>query len=145
MTDQNGSRTASSRRRAPCSRQSQPEADSRHRKQARTGDPRRGAASLIHQGCRLMQVIHGIWAYGALQLWAEDSVLPAQAPPRLGRPSRAPRPHPFAAPPGELADSLADAGAGDLARKAGDDELTLRLPARVFPAIGLGEAGWCGG
>ncbi|HET6191442.1 MAG TPA: SNF2-related protein [Trebonia sp.] len=78
-----------------------------------------------------MLVIHGIWAYGALQLWAEDSVLPAQAPPRLGRPSRAPRPHPFAAPPGELADSLADAGVGDLARKAVDDELTLRLPSRA--------------
>jgi SNF2 family DNA or RNA helicase len=78
-----------------------------------------------------MLVIHGVWAYGALQVWAEDSVLPAQAPPRVGRPSRAPRPHPFAAPPGELADSLADAGAGDLARKAVDDELTLRLPSRA--------------
>ena len=76
-------------------------------------------------------MIHGIWAYGALQVWAEDSVLPAQAPPRPGRPSRAPRPHPFAAPPGELADSLADAGVGDLARKAVDDELTLQLPSRV--------------
>ena len=78
-----------------------------------------------------MLVIHGIWAYGALQVWAEDSVLPAQAPPRAGRPSRAPRPHPFAAPPGELADSLADAGVGDLARKAVDDEFTLRLPSRA--------------
>jgi SNF2 family DNA or RNA helicase len=78
-------------------------------------------------------VIHGIWAYGALHVWAEDSVLPAQAPPRPGRPSRAPRPHPFAVPPGELADALASvgvaAGAGDLARKAVDDELTLRLPS----------------
>ncbi len=78
-----------------------------------------------------MLIIHGIWAYGALQVWAEDSVLPAQAPPRAGRPSRAPRPHPFAAPPGELADSLADAGVGDLARKAVDDEFTLRLPSRA--------------
>jgi SNF2 family DNA or RNA helicase len=74
-------------------------------------------------------VIHGIWAYGALQVWAEDSRLPAQAPPRRGRPSRAPRPHPFAVPPGELADALASVGAGDLARKAVDDELTLRLPS----------------
>src|SRR5450756_1607478 len=56
-----------------------------------------GTASLICQGCRPLLVIHGIWAYGALQVWAEDSVLPAQAPPRPGRPSRAPRPHPFAA------------------------------------------------
>jgi SNF2 family DNA or RNA helicase len=76
-----------------------------------------------------LQVIHGVWAYGALQVWAEDSGLPALAPPRGGRPSRAPRPHPFAAPPGELADALAAAGAGELARKAVDDELTLRLPS----------------
>ncbi|MCW2936619.1 MAG: ATP-dependent helicase, partial [Actinomycetia bacterium] len=70
-----------------------------------------------------MLVIHGIWAYGALHVWAEDSLLPVQAPRRPGRPSRAPRPHPFAAPPGELADALAEAGTGDLARKAVDDEL----------------------
>ena len=74
-------------------------------------------------------VIHGVWAYGALQVWAEDSTLPAHAPPRQGRPSRAPRPHPFAVPAGQLADALAAAGAGDLARKAVDDELTLRLPS----------------
>jgi SNF2 family DNA or RNA helicase len=76
-----------------------------------------------------MLVIHGIWAYGALQVWAEDSARPAQAPPRAGRPSRAPRAHPFAVPPGGLADALAGAGAGDLAGKAVDDELTLRLPS----------------
>jgi SNF2 family DNA or RNA helicase len=80
-----------------------------------------------------MLVIHGIWVYGALQVWAEDTALPAQAPPRTGRPSKAPRPHPFAAPPGEVADALAGAlaatGSGDLARKAVDDELTLRLPS----------------
>ena len=80
-----------------------------------------------------MLVIHGIWAYGAPHIWAEDSALPQQAPPRTGRPSRAPRPHPFAAPPDLLADALADAlaeaGAGDLPRKAVDDEITLRLPS----------------
>jgi hypothetical protein len=80
-----------------------------------------------------MLVVHGIWAYGALQVWAEDSALPAHAPARQGRPSRAPRPHPFAAEPGRLADALAEmlasTGAGDLARKAVDDELTLRLPS----------------
>jgi hypothetical protein len=77
-----------------------------------------------------MLVIHGIWAYRALHVWAEDSTLPAQAPPRAGRPSRAPRPHPFAAAAGALADALADAGpaAADMSRKAVDDELTLRLP-----------------
>jgi hypothetical protein len=79
-----------------------------------------------------MLVIHGIWAYGALQVWAEDSALPELAPPRgSGRPSRAPRPHPFAASPETIADGLAEvaATAGDLARKAVDDELTLRLPS----------------
>lgn len=78
-----------------------------------------------------MLVIHGIWAYGALHVWAEDSALPAQAPPRAGRPSRAPRPHPFAASPDTVTDALAEAAAaaGDLARKAVDDELTLRLPS----------------
>jgi SNF2 family DNA or RNA helicase len=82
-----------------------------------------------------MLVVHGIWAYGALQVWAEDSGAPRLAPPRRGRPSRAPRPHPFAAPPDVLADALAKvladagAGAGDLARKAYDDEVALRLPA----------------
>jgi SNF2-related domain/SNF2 Helicase protein/Helicase conserved C-terminal domain len=76
-----------------------------------------------------MLVIHGLWAYGGLQVWAEDAARPPQAPPRAGRPSRAPRPHPFAVAPGELADALAGAGAGDLAAKAVDDELTLRLPS----------------
>jgi hypothetical protein len=80
-----------------------------------------------------MLVIHGVWVYGAVQVWAEDSTLPPQAPPRRGRPSRAPRPHPFAAPPDELADALADALAGaglaDLPRKAVDDEIGLRLPS----------------
>jgi SNF2 family DNA or RNA helicase len=75
-------------------------------------------------------VVHGIWAYGAVQLWAEDPALPAQAPPRAGRPSRSPRRHPFAVGAAELADALAAlrAPAADLARKAVDDELTLRLP-----------------
>src|SRR5215469_8682022 len=80
-----------------------------------------------------MLVIHAIWANGALGIWAEDSVLPAHAPRRPGRPSMAPRPHPFAVAPGALADALADvlaaAGAGDLARKAVDRELTVRLPS----------------
>ena len=78
-----------------------------------------------------MLVIHGIWAYGALSLWAEDSVGPVSVPPRPGRPSRAPRPHPFASGLDALADAVAElAGpAADLARKAIEDELTLRLPS----------------
>jgi superfamily II DNA or RNA helicase len=87
-----------------------------------------------------MLVVHGLWANGRLQLWAEDSSLPAVAPVRGGRPSRAPRAHPFAVGPADLADALAtlDAPAAGPARKAvparwhrpaGDDELTLRLPS----------------
>jgi len=80
-----------------------------------------------------MLVIHAVWAYGALYAWSEDSALPAQAAPRTGRPSRAPRPHPFAAPPETLAAALAFAFPGTpaatLARDAVDDELTLRLPS----------------
>ena len=88
-----------------------------------------------------MLVIHGIWSYGALYVWAEDSVLPADAPARRGRPSGGPRPHPFAAPPGELADALAGAwaGPGDLAGKAVDDELTLRLPSTTVGPLSSPE------
>src|SRR3984893_17198629 len=80
-----------------------------------------------------MLVIHGIWANGALCLWAEDSRRPARVPPRgrPSRPSRAPRPHPFAGAPDVLAEMLA--GLPEpfpaLARKAVEDELTLYLPA----------------
>jgi superfamily II DNA or RNA helicase len=90
-----------------------------------------------------MLVIHGIWAYGSLQLWAEQPSLPAQALGRTGRPSRAPRRHPFAAAAADLADALAELPdpAGDLARKAVDDELTLRLPAIGDGPLASPEAG----
>jgi SNF2 family DNA or RNA helicase len=76
-------------------------------------------------------VIHGIWAYGTLNLWAEDSAAPVRAKPRPGRPSRAPRPHPFAGGLDALADVASElAGpASDLVRKAIEDELTLFLPS----------------
>ena len=52
-----------------------------------------------------MRVIHGIWAHGALCLWAEDPDLPpASAAPHD---VRLPRPHPFACQAAELADMLA--------------------------------------
>jgi SNF2 family DNA or RNA helicase len=79
-----------------------------------------------------MLVIHGIWARDAFCLWAEDSALPAAPPaPAGGRPSRAARPHPFAADPDMLADALGVLGDGlrDLAGKAAADELTLWLPS----------------
>ncbi|HUY51427.1 MAG TPA: DEAD/DEAH box helicase [Streptosporangiaceae bacterium] len=81
-----------------------------------------------------MRVIHGIWARDALCLWAEDAQAPAGIPapqPSATRPSRVPRPHPFAVDPGTLADVLGSLGgpAGDLARKAAEDELALWLPS----------------
>ena len=78
-----------------------------------------------------MLTIHGIWAYGALGLWAEDPDGPAVAPPRPGRASRVPRPHPFAADADAIADAVTElAGSvGELALKAVEDELTLWLPA----------------
>src|ERR1700730_10514188 len=92
-----------------------------------------------------MLVVHAIWAYGALQVWAEDSALPAQAPPRAGRPSRAPRPHPFAAQPDALADALAeDLAAAPLAdapaAAAPPDTLAIAALART-PATALAGAG----
>src|SRR6476469_4075975 len=84
-----------------------------------------------------MRVIHGVWAHGALCLWAEDPALPprsAAAPAGV----HLPRPHPFASQAAELADLLASSSgspgsastaAGDAVRKAVHDELTLRLPS----------------
>lgn len=57
-------------------------------------------------GVTSMLVAHGTWAYGAMQLRAEDPALPAHAPPRPDRPSRAPRRYPFSAGVAELADAL---------------------------------------
>ena len=87
-----------------------------------------------------MRVIHGVWAHGALCLWAEDPDLPPRAVAlRSGiAPSgvHLPRPHPFACQATELADLLAGSppgsastSAGDAVRKAVHDELTLQLPS----------------
>src|SRR6478752_5723080 len=94
-----------------------------------------------------MRVVHGIWAHGALCVWAEDPELPPTAGATGSAPSgvRLPRPHPFACQAAELADLVAgwpgspspdgsslDAPSldvlGDAARKAVHDELTLQLP-----------------
>jgi superfamily II DNA or RNA helicase len=77
-----------------------------------------------------MRVIHGVWALGALCLWAEDPDLPRVcASGRRSPPS--PEPHPFACQAAELADVLAalPGPAGEAARKAADGELTLQLPS----------------
>ena len=80
-----------------------------------------------------MRVIHGIWAHGALCLWAEDPDLP----PVGGGPRRR-RPAAAAASvrlPGRRAGRHAGrrgpgpASGGDAARKAVHDELTLQLPS----------------
>ena len=78
-----------------------------------------------------MLVVHGLWAYGASYLWAEDSTLPAPAPARPGRLSRVPRPHPFALQASDLARVLArlPEPAASLAGQAVEDKLTLRLPS----------------
>ncbi len=97
-----------------------------------------------------MRVIHGIWAHGALCLWAEDPGLPpvtgsassgsasSGSASSGSAPSRSaphdvhlPRPHPFACQAAELADLLAGrpGTAADAARKAVHDELTLQLPS----------------
>ena len=84
-----------------------------------------------------MRVIHGVWAHGALCLWAEDPDLPPR--PAAAAPGvHLPRPHPFASQAAELADLLASSAvpagpastaASDAVRKAVHDELTLRLPS----------------
>src|SRR5215472_6612575 len=85
-----------------------------------------------------MRVIHGVWAHGALCLWAEDPDLPpvpGTEPSGTGLSGTAPsdvhlpRPHPFACQAAELADLLAERpGSRDAVRKAVHDELTLQLP-----------------
>ena len=79
-----------------------------------------------------MRVLHGVWARGSLCLWAEDPSRPAAPPGR----SPEPAPHPFACQAAELADLLAalPGPAGEAARKAVDDELTLQLPSAASPA-----------
>jgi SNF2 family DNA or RNA helicase len=75
-----------------------------------------------------MRVIHGVWAHGALCLWAEDPDLPP-VPVSQAHGLRLPQPHPFACQAAELADTLAGGAAGDAVRKAVQDELILQLPS----------------
>jgi SNF2 family DNA or RNA helicase len=81
-----------------------------------------------------MRVIHGVWAHGALCLWAEDPDLPPAPGAELAgtAPSgvQLPQPHPFACQAAELADMLAERpGSQEAVRKAVHDELILQLPA----------------
>jgi hypothetical protein len=72
-----------------------------------------------------MLAIHGIWADGALLLWAEDAAQPAPAPGERGT-----RPHPGAVSPAALAAALAGlpGEAAELAWSGGEGEQVLWLP-----------------
>ena len=72
-----------------------------------------------------MFVLHGTWQGDRLCVWAEDSTLPAATRNRTSV-----RPHPYAAPAAELVSILAglDAGLGESAIKATEDDLILLLP-----------------
>ncbi len=77
-----------------------------------------------------MLAIHGVWAHGALYLWAEESRSSAAGRAARDRSAVAPRAHPYGCAPDLLADVLAEFGdpISDLARKAAQSELTLWLP-----------------
>src|SRR5258708_23314510 len=83
-----------------------------------------------------MLAIHGIWAHGALYLWAEylwaeesGPFAAIQAAERM--PAGVAGTHPWAWAPGLRADVLAEFGdqVADLAGKAAESELTLWLPS----------------
>src|SRR6516164_9742378 len=75
-----------------------------------------------------MRVIHGVWAHGALCVWAEDPDLPP-VPGHVPSGVHLPQPHPFACQAAELADMLAGRpGSEEAIRKAVHDELILQLP-----------------
>ncbi len=78
-----------------------------------------------------MLAIHGVWAHGALYLWAEESSPSAATHAAAGKPAGAARAHPYGCAPGPLTDVLAEFGdpIADLARKAAESELTLWLPS----------------
>src|ERR1700676_2824364 len=90
----------------------------------------KGAAEAQGSGVH-MRVVHGIWARGALCLWAEDPQLHQAAGFARGGSPRAARPHPFACPASELADVLPGLAwpGTDAVRKAGAAELTLLTPS----------------
>src|SRR5258708_13518737 len=103
-----------------------------------------------------MLAIHGIWAHGALYLWAEylwaeesGPFAAIQAAERM--PAGVAGTHPYASAPGLLADVLAEFGdqVADLARKAAESELTLWLPSNPAgplrsPELGAGGPGLVG-
>ena len=88
-----------------------------------------------------MLVIHGIWAGGALRMWAEDSGCPAAASARPDGALSFARPHPFAAAPAVLSGVLTGlSDAADVLAGAAEDELTLWLPGTRDRPAGSPEA-----
>ncbi len=89
-----------------------------------------------HVAWQTMRVIHGIWAQGRCACGPRT-----RASGRAARPGP-PAPHPFACQAAELADLLAalPGPAGEAARKAVDDELTLQLPSAAGPARPLASS-----
>jgi len=76
-------------------------------------------------------VVHSAWSRDlGLCLWGEDSMLPARAPGRPGRPPKAPkpRPHPFASSAAALETALEHVGVR-LTDSAAAATLTLPLPS----------------
>ena len=87
-----------------------------------------------------MRVIHGVWAHGALCLWAEDPDLPPRSGTEAATPSgmHLPRPHPFACQATELADLLAGIAAR-VGQRVGRRRGPQGRPRRADPAAAVGR------
>jgi len=72
-------------------------------------------------------VVHACWSPNGLRLWGESSYGLAMTPRRRGRPSRKPRPHPFASEPWPFREALARVGGID--KRASTADFTLHLPS----------------
>ena len=82
-----------------------------------------------------MTVLHAAWLSDSdrLVLWAEDENRPGVAPtrpPRRGRPTRRPKPHPFALDSDDLRLAVAEIGGTEAVDLLGEEDvqLTLELP-----------------
>jgi SNF2 family DNA or RNA helicase len=85
-----------------------------------------------------MFAVHGLWHVDVLCVWAEDSELPAATRSRAKV-----RPHPYAVASDRLATVLWDLGpeVADLAAKAAEGELVLRLPGSATAPVSSPELG----
>jgi SNF2 family DNA or RNA helicase len=83
-------------------------------------------------------VVHGAWVGSSVALWAEDPALPRGTTSRARR-----RAHPFAAPAGGLASTLAGSSddVRDALAKAAEHNLTLHLPGSAKGPLPSPESG----